>query len=715
MHFSSLWLSGAIIASFLSPLVSAEITACPVKETKWTSKTNLYAICPNTDYQRGGRSLQVVKNVASTDACAVICSKDPRCVKAVYDKRGKVCHVKDNNNRMYWEKDGNFDVIRIEDESKGLFISACPSKAKDYRAPNGASYKFCAETDYAGASAKMFQKCTSVQACADICANTKDCKKAVFDHKNNVCHVKAAEPKATLFWVRDKQFTTIQFSAPAANPASNLAKTGKWSDIIRLPLIPVAAYVAPEFPRPSKMLFFSSWGRDAFGGPSGRTQFGTMDLNNHKISNREVAETHHDMFCPGISSLEDGRILITGGSDAEAVTFYDPKTNAFKRGPNMQVARGYQTSATLSNGKVFTIGGAYSGPRQGKNGEVFDPKTNKWTMLPGADVKPMLTVDHEGIWREDNHAWLFGWKDGSVFQAGPSKDQHWYNTKDKGAVVKAGTRDNAAAMCGVFVMYDAVAGKILSAGGAPDYTNSQANKRAHVTTIGDAYKPSKVERVADMTFPRGFSNAVVLPDGTVLVTGGQRKALVFTNTDAILVPELFNPQTKKWTQLAPHAVPRNYHSVSILLPDATVLIGGGGLCYVATIGGSTAKCDKSADHADAEILQPPYLFNADGTKARRPTISGLAQQSVRAGGELKFNVKDISGTAKLSLVRIGSVTHSVNSDQRRVPLNDFKKNGDVYTAKLPKDTGILLPGYYYLFAISPQGVPSLAQTVQIKL
>ena len=53
------------------------------------------------------------------------------------------------------------------------------------------------------------------------------------------------------------------------------------------------------------------------------------------------------MFCPGMSNLADGRLLITGGSNAEVTSFYDPATNAFTKGPNMITPRGYQTSATL--------------------------------------------------------------------------------------------------------------------------------------------------------------------------------------------------------------------------------------------------------------------------------------------------------------------------------------------------------------------------------
>ncbi|CRK30965.1 hypothetical protein BN1723_003713 [Verticillium longisporum] len=496
-------------------------------------------------------------------------------------------------------------------------------------------------------------------------------------------------------------------------PKGAAAKVGQWSDVIKLPLIPVAAYIVPAYPEPAKMLFFSSWGKAAFGGASGKTQFGDYEFVTGAVWDREVANTHHDMFCPGISQLEDGRVMVQGGSDAEAVSIYDPATNEFTRGPDMKVARGYQTSAIMSNGHVFTIGGAYAGSREAKNGEVFNPDNQEWTYLPGADVKPMMTIDHEGVWREDNHAWLFGWKNESIFQAGPSLDQHWYSTEGEGSVVKAGTRDDDDAMCGVWAMYDAVAGKILSAGGAPEYTDSDATARAHITTVGEAFAPSVVERVPDMASPRGFANAVVLPDGTVLVTGGQRRAVVFTNTDAVLTAEIFNPTTKTWTQLAAAAVPRNYHSVSILLPDATVFTGGGGLCYVSTIGGSTAGCNKAADHADGEIFSPPYLFNDDGSAAPRPAISGLAQEAVSAGATLSFDVE--GNVASFSLIRTGTVTHSVNSDQRRIPLKRFRAQNGKYTVTLPTDRGVLLPGYYYLFAISAKGVPSVAKSVHVVL
>nr|6RYX_A Chain A, Kelch domain-containing protein [Colletotrichum graminicola M1.001] len=688
------------------------ITSCPNNETVWETPIGVkYTLCPGSDYQNGGASLQTVRDIQSSLECAKICDSDARCNRAVYDNVNKACDVKNSTNPMQWAADDRFETIRLtNDLPEGAFISTCSFNETSYRVPEtNAEYRICPDTDYTGVNAKVVEGVTTIQACAELCSNTQDCRKSVFDHINNACAIKAAEPATSIFWVQDKQFSTIRLPENI-DPAVK----GKWGDLIRLPVIPVAAYIVPSYPEPSRLLFFSSWSNDAFSGASGMTQFGDYDFATGAISQRTVTNTHHDMFCPGISQLEDGRILIQGGSDADTVSIYDPATNEFTRGPNMTLARGYQTSCTLSNGKVFTIGGAWSGERVGKNGEVYDPVANAWTYLPGADFRPMLTNDHEGIWREDNHAWLFGWKNGSIFQAGPSKDQHWYGIQGNGTVAKAATRDDDDAMCGVWVMYDAVAGKIFSAGGSPDYTDSPATQRAHITTIGEPNTPAEVERVADMGFPRGFANAVVLPDGQVLVTGGQRMSLVFTNTDGILVAELFNPETREWKQMAPMAVPRNYHSVSILLPDATVFSGGGGMCWVQNVGDSTAGCDKTVDHSDGEIFEPPYLFNEDGSRAARPVISAISADPIKAGATLTFTVEGVEGQGTAALIRLGSVTHSVNSDQRRVPLN-VTVSGNEYSATLPDDYGILLPGYYYLFVSTPQGTPSIAKTVHVIL
>jgi galactose oxidase len=196
-----------------------------------------------------------------------------------------------------------------------------------------------------------------------------------------------------------------------------------------------------------------------------------------------------------------------------------------------------------------------------------------------------------------------------------------------------------------------------------------------------------------------------------LITGGQGWAQGFTDLNPIFAPELFDPATRTFTELSPEAIPRNYHSVSILLVDGTVFSGGGGLCQDDGTGTLSARCRTTVDHPNGQIFTPPYLT----TGAPRPVISNLASATVGPGGELRVTMEGTAEGVTFSLIRIGSVTHSVNSDQRRVPLTPGGGNGTEVVLHVPADSGIVLPGAWYLFAVSAQGVPSVAKTVFIQL
>lgn len=159
------------------------------------------------------------------------------------------------------------------------------------------------------------------------------------------------------------------------------------------------------------------------------------------VSRTEKADIpKDDMFCPGISLDANGHIVVTGGNDSKNTSTYDPSGAGWTSAAEMVIARGYQSSVTVGDGRVFTIGGSWSGGRGGKNGEIYSPATDAWTSLPGCAVAPMLTADKQGVYRADNHAWLFAYKANSVFQAGPSKNMNWYNVSGSGSYTAAGTR-----------------------------------------------------------------------------------------------------------------------------------------------------------------------------------------------------------------------------------------------------------------------------------
>ena len=178
------------------------------------------------------------------------------------------------------------------------------------------------------------------------------------------------------------------------------ASQGNFDFTIDFPTIAVAAAVVPQT---GKVLAWSSYEPHNFGGGSGRTVTTTYDPATKKVTQRTVANTAHDMFCPGVSIDFQGRIIVTGGNDAAKTSIYNGATDAWTAGPLMKISRGYQAQATLSNGNTFVIGGSWSGGQGGKNGELYNPSTNTYTLLSGCPVAPMLTADSAGVYRADNH------------------------------------------------------------------------------------------------------------------------------------------------------------------------------------------------------------------------------------------------------------------------------------------------------------------------
>ncbi|CAH0384391.1 unnamed protein product [Bemisia tabaci] len=489
-------------------------------------------------------------------------------------------------------------------------------------------------------------------------------------------------------------FTTPTFTTPHSS-------LGIWGPTIDCPIVPSAVAVLHD----GRVLMWSSYSNDAFvGGPGGLTFTATYDPTTRTISQRTVTDTHHDMFCPGLCQDANGRVFVTGGNDASKTSIYEPGVDSWVSGPNMTISRGYQASTLCADGRIFVIGGSWNGGVGNKNGEIYDPNTNRWSLLPGCPVQPMVTADKQGTYRGDNHGWLFGWKGNSVFQAGPSKAMNWYSTNGAGGHRGAGPRGrDTDAMCGVAVMFDAVAGKILTAGGAPSYMQEAATTNAHLITLGNPKADPQVQETGNrMNFPRIYHNGVVLPNGEVFIVGGQVVGTPFFDEGWQNTSEIYCPKKDRFRPAAPNSIPRNYHSFAVLLQDATVISGGGGLC---------GSCD--TNHFDFQIYSPAYLFNSDGSRATRPVITAVSSATVRPGGRLAF--KTDGKIISASLVRLGSATHTVDTDQRRVPLDLRAASANSYNAVLPADSGILIPGYWFLFVMNGKDVPSIGKIIKVAL
>ena len=248
-----------------------------------------------------------------------------------------------------------------------------------------------------------------------------------------------------------------------------------------------------------------------------------------------------------------------------------------------------------------------------------------------------------------------------------------------------GTRDYGSA-----VMY--LPGKILYVGGG--------RTTATAETIDLNVTPSTWQWTGSMAYPRRHLNATMLPTGEVLVTGGTSGTSFNETSLGVRVAEIWNPATGTWTQLASSAVNRGYHATSLLLPDGRVLHTGSGDAL-------DDNGNPYPDQKNGELFSPPYLF-----KGARPTITSSPAEG-NYGGTIAVTTPNAAEITKVSFISIGSVTHAFDANQRFMWLN-FSRTSTSVNVKLPTLKPLAPPGYYMLFILNGNGVPSVGKMLRLR-
>src|SRR6266513_3253535 len=228
-------------------------------------------------------------------------------------------------------------------------------------------------------------------------------------------------------------------------------------------------------------------------------------------------------------------------------------------------------------------------------------------------------------------------------------------------------------------MYDD--GKVLVMGGVDPPTS--AAEVIDLNAATPAWRP-----VGSMAFARRHLNATLLPDGKVLVTGGTSGPGFNNDTTPVFAAEMWDPATESWTTMASAQAPRLYQSAALLLPDGRVLTTGGD------------------DITQVELYSPPYLF-----AGARPTISS-APAAVSLGQSFFVETPDAANIAKVRWIRLGSVTHAFNMNQRINSLSFSQAPGGLNVVS-PSNPNLAPPGHYLLFILNANGVPSIAKIVQL--
>jgi hypothetical protein len=155
-------------------------------------------------------------------------------------------------------------------------------------------------------------------------------------------------------------------------------------------------------------------------------------------------------------------------------------------------------------------------------------------------------------------------------------------------------------------------------------------------------------------------------------------------------------------------IPRMYHTAAVLLPSGQVLICASNKDSQRNSGGSRPGHDHHGEDARElrlELYSPPYLFDAAGNPASRIEINPVAD-AAGYGEPLTVGSPDAGRIHRVTVVRCSSVTHGYSSDQRLVELTITARAAAEVTVTTPPRPEIAVPGYYLLFALDADGVPS---------
>jgi galactose oxidase-like protein len=396
-----------------------------------------------------------------------------------------------------------------------------------------------------------------------------------------------------------------------------------------------------------------------------------------------------NIFCNGAAALPDGRLLVAGGHFNAHVglnvsNLFNPSSQTWSSGPAMAYDRWYPTTTALPDGRMLVMGGEIDCDGcEATIPEVYSPATNSWTSLSGAS----LSVPY--------YPHMFVLPDGRVLNTStaeaPIPTRALTIATQTWTTVDASTPDGGSA-----VMYRP--GKFLKTGTSVDPDTAIRPSAATAYTLDMTQGSHTWTQVSSMNYARTYHTMVLLPDGNVLVTNGGPTTDAVGVNNAIRQAELWSPATQQFSRLASMVAPRLYHSTALLLPDARVLVAGGGRFNGVT---------EPTDQLSAEIYSPPYLFNG-----ARPTISA-APSTLQYATNFTVTTPDALQIASVALVRLGAVTHAFDQNQRYVPLTFQQATGGL-TVQSPSSANLAPPGYYMLFLVNTHGVPSVASMIKVQ-
>lgn len=445
------------------------------------------------------------------------------------------------------------------------------------------------------------------------------------------------------------------------------------------------------------------------------------------------------IYCSGMSLLADGRLFIVGGNLARAprlagrnqAFLFDPETEKWTRVPRPKGSEGrwYPSQVRLGDGRVLTLSGytQHGSEQKSKTIEIYTPPkpgtkgTGHFRLIKPEDSRS------PGLYP---HLWLM--PSGNVFMGGPGgydswflnpdESEPWFNENsdpsfDEKYPDDAFPKERGYSTGVLRPDGENFPSRVTLIGGV-NYEDNSVGKSGDLATKttetfdwsldGTDLTGPHWEDDAPLNVARMNMNTVLLPDLTEVTIGGGAGEFGDAAEYSVVAPgerkdlrprrqvELFDPAAGEWRLGPAQREDRAYHSTALLLPDGRVWSAGDDY---HPHGGSKHGGWPVSD--TGEIYSPPYLF-----KGERPKIVSTPRKLT--WGENFAPVTSGPAVTRMVLASPSAVTHANDMNQRVIPL-DF----DGSMASVPSNPNVAPPGWYMLFVLTDNGVPSVAKWVQI--
>jgi len=424
--------------------------------------------------------------------------------------------------------------------------------------------------------------------------------------------------------------------------------------------------------------------------------------------------TPSDMFCSGHVMLSDGRLLIMGGTKAYPAAdgshgyeglkdsyIFDPATQSYTRTNDMNDGHWYPSFTEMGNGDILSFGGLREDSSGSVTAELFSDAVKQWQPLSQVHqtwsyfgLYPSMILMQDGrLFYSGSH--VFG--NGTPGTGASIYDYNANSLADVSGLQNKDQRDQSMSV----LLPPAQQQRVLTIGGGNVFTNPDANRLTDLIDLkapNPTYTPGPLVPQGTLTggVPetgaqgKMYVSAVLLPDGKVFETGGA----LHNRADPVYEASMFDPATNAFAAgMATDPVPRGYHSSAFLLPDGRVMAVGN------NPGDGTFE-------GRVSIYSPPYLY-----QGARPQITSVDNTHWSYGSSQRV-VTD-TPIVKAELIRPEAVTHSSDPNQRFVDL-PLTANADGSTnLNLTTNPNLAPPGYYMLFVVNANGVPSVASWVHV--